>query len=158
MHLSIMCYTPQNGSNPIGSNLNRMPGALGPDQFDYIFNHTGDYLFIIHIQGGASTSFLATVDVELEGKAKMEFQSLNSFFISLCYIPARSKRIPIRDRLPVVGVLRLHVRRLHNHGPRVARSLLSSLARPASDTILDRWSDISWDVGEGHVPGKLFLY
>ena len=45
-----------------------MPGALGPEHVDYVFNHTGDYLFIIHIQGGASTSFLATVDVELEGE------------------------------------------------------------------------------------------
>jgi len=57
----------KNSSNPIGANVKRVPGALGPDYVDYIFNHTGDYLFIIHIQGGASTSFLATVDVELEG-------------------------------------------------------------------------------------------
>ena len=56
-----------------------MPGALGPDYVDYIFNHTGDYLFIIHIQGGASTSFLATVDIELEGEAPKESKILQRF-------------------------------------------------------------------------------
>ena len=57
-----------------------MPGALGPDYVDYIFNHTGDYLFIIHIQGGASTSFLATVDIELEGEAPKESKILSILF------------------------------------------------------------------------------
>jgi hypothetical protein len=34
---------------------------------DYVFPRTGEYLFIIHIQGGASTAFQANVDVEMKG-------------------------------------------------------------------------------------------
>ena len=137
-----------------------MPGALGPEHVDYVFNHTGDYLFIIHIQGGASTSFLATVDVELEGEEFIHQPYLSASLhhrnlaIPILVLSARSERVPFGDRLPTVGFLRLHVRGVHHHGPRVARPLLPPLARPASDSILDRRSDISRHVGEGHVPGK----
>ena len=74
--------------------------------------------------------------------------------IPILVLSARSERVPFGDRLPAVGFLWLHVRGVHHHGPRVARPLLPPLARPASDSILDRRSDISRHVGEGHVPGK----
>ena len=141
----------QNSSNAAGANLNRLPGALGPDYVDYVFNHTGDYLFIIHIQGGASTSFLATVDVELEGETRKRRVSV---IIHNARYLFRPERLPVRDRLPVVGVLRLHVRRLRRHGSRLARALLNALARSTSDSVLDRRSYLSRHVGEGDVLGN----
>ena len=74
--------------------------------------------------------------------------------IPILVLSARSERVPFGDRLPTVGFLRLHVRGVHHHGPRVARPLLPPLARPASYSILDRRSNISRHVGEGHVPGE----
>ena len=157
-------FFPQGGqseSNQVEGSVNRVPGALGPEHVDYVFNHTGDYLFIIHIQGGASTSFLATVEVELEGEELIHQRLImllslhhQKLAIPTIVLSARSERVPFGDRLPAAGFLWLHVRGVHHHGPRVARPLLPPLARPASDSILDRRSDISRHVGEGHVPGK----
>ena len=71
--------------------------------------------------------------------------------------PLRPERVPVRDRLPVVGFLRLHVRRLRHHGSRLARALLNALARSTSDSVLDRRSDIPRHVGKGNVLGNFVV-